>query len=178
MKVNHLAKSLTERWLRSTFSSFGEIESLVLRESNTENYAFINFYSLLSAQKAVSKMNGNVVGGFQLQVKLQETQKGRLFSQKIVHPPLAAATSEVGEEACKTDAGTVNTLEQSHESKTWQQYTLKVTNISKTTSEEELQVEFGRFKGFMALKIVCGSPQYAWVNYSVLSGAKEAEVER
>ena len=176
MKVNHLAKSLPERWLRSTFSSFGEIESLVLRESNAENYAFINFYSLSSAQKAVSKMNGNVVGGFQLQVKLQETQKGRLFSPKIVHPPLAAATSEVGEEACKTDAGTVDTVEQSHKSKTRQQYTLKVTNISKTTSEEQLQVEFGRFKGFMGLKIVCGSPQYAWVNYSDLSGAKEAEL--
>ena len=176
MKVNHLAKSLTEGWLRSTFSSFGEIESLVLRESNTTNYAFINFYSLSSAQKAVSKMNGYVVGGFQLQVKLQETQKGRLFSQKVVHSPLAAATSVVREEACKTNAGTDDTVEQSNQSKTWQQYTLKVTNISKTTSEDELQDEFGCFKGFMGLKIVGGSPRYAWVNYSDLSGAKEAEL--
>lgn len=177
MKVNHLAKSLTEGWLSSTFSSFGDIESLVLRESNTENYAFINFCSLSSAQKAVSKMNGCVVGGLQLQVKLQEPQKGRSLSQNVVHSePLAAAMSAVGEEMRKTNATTDDTVEQSHQSKTLQQYTLKVTNISAKTSEDELQAQFCCYKGFMGLKIVSGSPRYAWVNYSDLRGAKEAEL--
>lgn len=176
MKVNHLAKSLTEGWLSSTFSSFGDIESLVLRESNTENYAFINFCSLSSAQKAVSKTNGCVVGGLQLQVKLQEPQKGRSLSQNVVPSPLATAMSAVGEEMRKTNASTDDTVEQSHQSKTLQQYTLKVTNISQKTSEDELQGEFGRYKGFMGLKIVSGSPRYVWVNYSDLRGAKEAEL--
>jgi len=174
VKVNHIGKSLTEKWLRSTFSNFGDIESLVLREgSNTGNYAFINYYSQSAAKAAVDEVNGCEVDGVHLQVKIQETEKlrkGNLVSQHETSFVPLTPIGIVKEESCKP-ARTEGTLKQIS------QHTLKVTNISKTITEAELKNESDCFKGFVGLKLVSGSPQYAWVNYTDPGGARAAQLE-
>lgn len=186
VKVNHIGKSLTEKWLRSTFSNFGDIESLVLREgSDTGNYAFINYYSQSAAKAAVDEVNGCEVDGVQLQVKIQETEKlrkGNLVSQHETSFVPPTPIGIVKEASCKP-ASTEGALKQISQMQQGQslnqhtQHTLKVTNISKTITEAELKNEFDCFKGFVGLKLVNGSPQYAWVNYTDPGGARAAQLE-
>ena len=185
MKVNHIKKSLSEKWLRSTFSNFGDIESLVLREgSDAGNYAFINYYSESAAKEAVHEVNGSEVDGVRLQVKLQGTekpQKGNLLFQHdetSFGPPtrMSIVKEESSGTACAE--GTLKQVCQQGQSPNQQaQHTLKVTNIARMTTEAELQSKFACFKGFVGLKLVSGSPKYAWVNYTDLDGARAAQHE-
>ena len=86
--MNHLAKRISEEWLTGAFGSFGEIKSLHPKDGGRENYAFINYYSLEAAEKAVRGMDGTEVDGLRLQVKLQQqgiNQKKPSFSAEIEH---------------------------------------------------------------------------------------------
>ena len=173
--VNHLAKSVTERWLRSAFSSYGEIKSMYLQEGQTENCAFINFNSFEDAATAVKGMNGQIVDGLDIQVKLQEAT--------------GCETYQSGSSSTNTTGGALATTGPITSFKDTtimlpeiditgrKQYTLKVTNISKETTEEKLKSEFGRFKGLLNLKLNVTNTtfNYAWVNFVDLDGAKAAQ---
>ena len=176
IEVNHLAKSVTERWLRSTFTNFGIIKSICLREGQTENYAIVNYDSCEDAAKAVEGMNGQNVDGVEIQVKLQEatnsetlqaassttsTARGSLPSTGSVS---SVKDTSLGPSVMVTETGA-------------RQYTIKVTNISKVTTEEKLRSEFGRFKGFVSLKlnVTSTASNYAWVNFATLKGALAAQ---
>ena len=171
IKVNHLAKSVTEQWLRSAFINFGTIKGMYLQEGQTENNAFINYDSFEDATKAVEGMNGQNVDGVEIQVKLQDAtssetlQHSRAESSKGSTGPISnIADTSLGPGVVVAETGA-------------KQYTLKVTNISKATTEEKLKSEFGCFKGFVSskLNVTTAASNYAWVNFANLKGAKAAQ---
>ena len=59
--------------VKKCFSPFGSIASVSLKEGAGERYAFVNFQSNSSAQEAVSKMNGTLVGGKHINCRAQDS---------------------------------------------------------------------------------------------------------
>ena len=64
--IAKLSRNTTENDVRSAFSKFGEVKTLVLKHS----YAFVDFDSNEAAEKAIKEMNGKTfVNGEELVVE-------------------------------------------------------------------------------------------------------------
>lgn len=70
VKVNHIAKHISEEELYNIFSQFGKC-TIAVHDAADEKYAFVNYFSDQDAHDAVYKMNGCILQGKQISVKLQ-----------------------------------------------------------------------------------------------------------
>ena len=71
VKINHLPHDTSEKELETLFREYGSIASFNLRAADGECYAFVNFLSKQSAQRAASQMNGVKFRGKQVNCKVQ-----------------------------------------------------------------------------------------------------------
>ena len=75
--MSHIPRDLSAHTLRDLFNKYGTCDvelgktSEVALATTNEYYAYVNYYSLESAQRAVSDMNGGEISGHRLTVKLQ-----------------------------------------------------------------------------------------------------------
>ena len=140
IKVNHLSKSVSESELESAFGKYGTLAGHIhLRFGNTENHAFINYFSPTDAQAAADDMNGKCFASVQISVKVQ----GEWAS------------------SCSSPSS--------------KKYTVKVTNLSKHTTNDTLEGIFG-FSSEVTAKVnqTDGVFNYAYVNYDNPSDAEQA----
>ena len=150
--MKRIASSVTETWLRSTFSHCGTIEHMEYHNQGLgggENFAFVYFSSREEAERAVEELQGDVVDGMAIEIRRQEDSQEK---PRSVTPPITVST---------------------HGGTNW---ALKVTNIDKSVHEDVLKTEFKTFPGFESLKLIStvNGPSYAWVNFSTSQGAQEA----
>ena len=124
----------------SAFGKYGTLAGRIhLISGNTENHAFINYFSPTDAQAAADDMNGKCFAGVQIGVKVQ----GEWAS------------------SCSSPSS--------------KKYTVKVTNLSKHTTENMLEGIFC-FSSEVTAKVnqTDGVFNYAYVNYDNPSDAEQA----
>ncbi|CAD7703876.1 unnamed protein product [Ostreobium quekettii] len=72
LKLNHLAKWVTEEAIRSLFNKFGRITYCVVKngaQPSSDNYGYVEFASLEQARAAIAAMNGYKMGDLKMEVK-------------------------------------------------------------------------------------------------------------
>ena len=86
VKVDHLPPNTSYKRVREHFRMFGGIHNIVIKPASGGCYAFVNFYSNSSAQRAASEMDSTMFeGGF-----IACTQSGSRFVQERRSPETAA----------------------------------------------------------------------------------------
>lgn len=77
--VRNLSRKTTEAELRELFKPFGEIASceLVLDERTGESkgFGFVSMPETKAAKQAISRLNGKMVQGAKIRVKITNSQK-------------------------------------------------------------------------------------------------------
>ena len=72
IKVKHLSQSVSESELESAFGKYGTLAGRIhLHSADTENFAFINYFSPTDAQAAANDMDGKWFDGVQIRVNVQ-----------------------------------------------------------------------------------------------------------
>ena len=132
---------MKEHQLDSLFGEYGSCEAHLRHEyGQNERYAFVNYCSQEAARTAARELNGTMLNGGRLTVKLQ------------------------GESSTRSSVG---------------EYTVKVENLSKTTTEDTLEDFFGFFDNVEVASIKINRPpgssfNYAYVNYYNAEDAQRA----
>ena len=149
-KIPKLATvKLFEKYLQTFSPSLPPISSTHLKDSDSSfKFAFVNFSSIEDAKVAVKAINRRPLEGHSLIAKIQD-KKG----QSEMTSPLQPAQSG-----------------QSSKSKS-----IKVSNISESISEQQLQETFKEFGSIVSVRLCQqGSPCYAYVNYDSVDSAHYA----
>ena len=141
------------------FAQYGSLASVVVKGGEKESYAFVNFHSKSCAERAARELRGMNVGGRQISTKLQDTPHPLSLPMSMFH--------NVFENSCQP----VHERNQS----------VKVTYLSKQTTEESLKHYFsvkGKYQVISVKIMHCDKPHnYAYVNYSSKIEAESAMAE-
>ena len=86
--VFHLPKKVTEDKIVATFSPFGEIRQVRMSPSKNEITAFIEYFDLRAAKKALNTKNGKYVMGARIKIEYSTPHSVRKKQQQrpIPHP--------------------------------------------------------------------------------------------
>ena len=183
VKVENLSKNTTETTLEELFGFFGDTEIASIKintpANSPFNYAYVNYYSALNAQRAVSELNNAKIGESKVKVKLHRPTNPQSLSSTyspfnyflygrttFPHTPCSSSVYPPDHGASVAPYEKQTAPPQSH--------TVKVVIRGHLTGDD-LEMFFCQFGEITSKpQIISGNPNYAYVNYRHPSEAMAA----
>ena len=179
IKVSGLTKAISKSWIQNTFKHYGEVQSI--EPGKIDSAAYVYFSSQEAAISAAKDMNEESVGGKKLNVEVVHSASVPKLTQEdgITCSRTVTSTQALQHRTCDTTTsyrtnvitGIIYSTTDSTSTVSQEIKSLKLTNISPTTSEATLVERCKHLEGFCSLKLVkvgSDSTSYAWANFTNL----------
>lgn len=156
LMVKNLPFTASEKSVRKIFSKFGEIVEINLpmdaKKSRNKGFAFLEFASRNSSEKAIKDLNGGKALGRTIAVDwaVNKTDYGTIQTQKTEDHE--DTPQEEGEEAKATPSFAPKKKKETN--KIFSGFTLFARNLSYDTSDDDLYDYFGAFGELRYAKVV------------------------